>query len=139
MYFTKNDTAREFFKLVKLIQDNYQYYYNLYNFKSGPYRNDYAISIAYNLLSIENYFRDPLFTLPSQYTISEVRQDGTIVYEFDGRNKTEVSYINNTNLHVMNKHSILEHTNEILIYATQPILTRVEQSSTGEWPKHEES
>lgn len=139
LYFTRNDTAGEFFKLVNLIQDNYQYYYNLYNFKSGPYRNDYAISIAYNLLSIENYFHDPLFTLPSQYTISEVREDGTIIYEFDGRNKTEVSYINNTNLHVMNKHSILEHTNEILRYATQPILTRVEQSSAGEWSRHEES
>ena len=139
LYFTRNDTAKEFFNLVKLIQDNYQYYYNLYNFKMGPYRNDYAISIAYNLLSIENYFHDPLFTLPSQYTISEVREDGTIIYEFDGRNKTEVSYINNTNLHVMNKHSILEHINEILRYATQPILTRVDQSSTGEWPKHEES
>jgi len=139
LYFTRNDTAKEFFKLVNLIQDNYQYYYNLYNFKSGPYRNDYAISIAYNLLSIENYFHDPLFTLPSQYTINEVREDGTIIYEFDGRNKTEVSYTNNTNLHVMNKHSILEHTNEILRYATQPILTRVEQSSTGEWSRHEES
>ena len=52
IYFTKNDTAREFFNLVKLVQDNYQYYYNLYNFKSGPYRNHYAISIAYNLLSL---------------------------------------------------------------------------------------
>ena len=119
LYFTKNDTAREFFKLVSLIQDNYQYYYNLYNFKMGPYRNDYAISIAYNLLSLDTYFIDPLFTLPSQYTINKVREDGTVVYEYDG----SIAYLKNTNVHIMNKHSILEYINEILIYATQPTIT----------------
>ena len=36
----------------------------------------------------------------------------------------------------MNKHSILEHIDEILIYATQPIVTQI--SSTGEWQRHEE-
>ena len=118
LYFTKNDTAREFFNLVKLVQDNYQYYYNLYNFKSGPYRNDYAISIAYNLLSLEHYIIDPLFTLPSQFTLEDVREDGTLVHNADG----EVSYIRNTNVHVMNKHSIIEHIDEILRYATQPTL-----------------
>ena len=102
IYFTKNDTAREFFNLVKLVQDNYQYYYNLYNFKSGPYRNDYAISIAYNLLSLEHYIIDPLFTLPSQFTLEDVREDGTLVHNADG----EIAYIKNTNLHFMNKHSI---------------------------------
>ena len=119
IYFTKNDTAREFFNLVKLVQDNYQYYYNLYNFKSGPYRNDYAISIAYNLLSLEHYIIDPLFTLPSQFTLEDVREDGTLVHNADG----EISYIRNTNVHIMNKHSIIEHIDEILRYATQPILT----------------
>ena len=118
IYFTKNDTAREFFNLVKLVQDNYQYYYNLYNFKSGPYRNDYAISIAYNLLSLEHYIIDPLFTLPSQFTLENVREDGTLVHNADG----EISYIRNTNVHVMNKHSIIEHIDEILRYATQPTL-----------------
>ena len=118
IYFTKNDTAREFFNLVKLVQDNYQYYYNLYNFKMGPYRNDYAISIAYNLLSLEHYIIDPLFTLPSQFTLEDVREDGTLVHNADG----EVSYIRNTNVHVMNKHSIIEHIDEILRYATQPTL-----------------
>ena len=118
IYFTKNDTAREFFNLVKLVQDNYQYYNNLYNFKMGPYRNDYAISIAYNLLSLEHYIIDPLFTLPSQFTLEDVREDGTLVHNADG----EVSYIRNTNVHVMNKHSIIEHIDEILRYATQPTL-----------------
>jgi hypothetical protein len=132
LYFTKNDTAREFFNLVKLVQDNYQYYYNLYNFKMGPYRNDYAISIAYNLLNLEHYLLDPLFTLPSQYSIDTVREDGVVTYMFDDK----VSYVKNTNIHVMNKHSILEHIDEILIYATQPIVTQI--SSTGEWQRHEE-
>jgi len=119
LYFTKNDTAREFFNLVKLVQDNYQYYYNLYNFKMGPYRNDYAISIAYNLLSLDYYFLDPLFTLPSQYSINTVQEDGVVTYGFDDK----VTYIKNTNIHIMNKYSILEHTDEILQYATQPTIT----------------
>ena len=127
IYFTKNDTAQEFFNLVKLVQDNYQYYYNLYNFKSGPYRNDYAISIAYNLLSLEHYIIDPLFTLPSQFTLEDVREDGTLVHNADG----EVSYIRNTNVHVMNKHSIIEHIDEILRYATQPLVHTTYEANQG--------
>ena len=127
IYFTKNDTAREFFNLVKLVQDNYQYYYNLYNFKSGPYRNDYAISIAYNLLSLEHYILDPLFTLPSQFTLENVREDGTLVHNADG----EIAYIKNTNVHVMNKHSIIEHIDEILRYATQPTLVHTYEENQG--------
>jgi hypothetical protein len=126
IYFTKNDTAREFFNLVKLVQDNYQYYYNLYNFKSGPYRNDYAISIAYNLLSLEHYILDPLFTLPSQFTLENVREDGTLVHNADG----EIAYVKNTNVHIMNKHSIIEHVDEILRYATQPTLTHEANQGT---------
>ena len=34
----------------------------------------------------------------------------------------EIAYIKNTNVHVMNKHSIIEHIDEILRYATQPTL-----------------
>ena len=130
LYFTKNDTAREFFNLVKLVQDNYQYYYNLYNFKSGPYRNDYAISIAYNLLSLEHYLLDPLFTLPSQFIIDTIREDGTLVYEYD----KEVAYIKNTNVHIMNKHSIIEHIDDILRYATQPTLIHTtHEANQGAW------
>lgn len=124
MYFTKGETAKAFFDLVKMIQENYMYYYNLYNFRKGPYRNDYAISIAYNLLSLDSYFGNKLLTLPSQYSLTDVREDGTVVYEFDN----EVAFSSNANLHVMNKHSIIEHTNSIIRYATQPTLTLTPQN-----------
>ncbi len=118
LYFTKGETAKTFFDLVSTVKENYMYYYNLYNFKKGPYRNDYAISIVYNLLSLEGYFDNSLLTLPSQHTLTDVREDGAVVYEFDN----EVSMIRNANLHIMNKYSILEHANSIIRYATQPTL-----------------
>ena len=75
----------------------------------GPYRNDYAISIAYNLLSLEHYILDPLFTLPSQFTIEDVREDGTLVHNADG----EIAYIKNTNVHFLNKKTILDNSDRI--------------------------
>ena len=126
LYFTKGETAKAFFDLMKMIQENYMYYYNLYNFKKGPYRNDYAISIAYNLLSLEGYFDNSLLTLPSQHTLTDVREDGTVVYEFDNN----VSTAKNANLHIMNKHSILENANNIIRYATQPTLIHTTHEAT---------
>jgi|APSaa5957512535_1039671.scaffolds.fasta_scaffold00062_15 hypothetical protein len=132
LYFTKNNTAKEFFNLVKLVRDNYQYYYNLYNFRSGPYRNDYAISIAYNLLNCNSYFQSPLFTLPSESTLTRVKPDTSVIYEYENKNKIEVSYITNTNIHIMNKHSIINCAKEILDYVFQPVISNQKTHVTYE-------
>lgn len=48
VYFKKSPEANSVFDMMKMIQDNYDHYGKIYGFRSNPYRNDYAISIALN-------------------------------------------------------------------------------------------
>jgi len=48
VYFKKNPIAESVFDMMKMIQNNYEHYSKIYGFKSSPYRNDYALSIALN-------------------------------------------------------------------------------------------
>lgn len=46
MYFRRDPETETFFDYYRMIRENYQHYANLYNFRTQPYRNDYAVSIA---------------------------------------------------------------------------------------------
>lgn len=46
--FNKSNEARCVFNMMRMIQENYDHYSKLYRFRTAPYRNDYALSIALN-------------------------------------------------------------------------------------------
>jgi hypothetical protein len=48
IYFDKSNESKCVFDMMKMIQKNYDHYSKLYRFRSSPYRNDYALSIALN-------------------------------------------------------------------------------------------
>jgi hypothetical protein len=48
IYFKKSNESKCVFDMMKMIQKNYSHYSKLYRFRSSPYRNDYALSIALN-------------------------------------------------------------------------------------------
>lgn len=48
VYFKKSNEAKCVFDMMKMIQKNYDHYGKLYRFRSTPYRNDFALSIALN-------------------------------------------------------------------------------------------
>lgn len=49
--FKRTPKSEMLFNLVARIQDNYEYYIKLYNLNRANYRNDYAFTIADNILS----------------------------------------------------------------------------------------
>ena len=52
VYFQKTDRVKSLFELIKFIKENYNFYQQLYQFKSNSYfRNDYALSIAIHMLN----------------------------------------------------------------------------------------
>lgn len=51
IYFKKSDFAKFLFSTVKHIQENYQYYKDLYCFANGMFRNDNAFSVAIHTLN----------------------------------------------------------------------------------------
>ena len=57
-YFKKTLFTRAFFNLVRHIRSNYSYYRSLYNIDSTVFRNDFAFSIALNIMGDE--FAGPL-------------------------------------------------------------------------------
>jgi hypothetical protein len=48
LYFTKNLIAESVFTVMRMVQENYNYYSKIYGFSPTTYRNDYALSIALN-------------------------------------------------------------------------------------------
>lgn len=51
VYFRKTEYCETFFNFVKHVRDNRIYYGNLYNWRSGIYRNDFSFSIAAHMLT----------------------------------------------------------------------------------------
>lgn len=50
LYFTKSDTSKTVFDLVKHIKENYNYYRLVYNITEKKFRNDFAFSIAVHMM-----------------------------------------------------------------------------------------
>lgn len=50
MMFRRSDTARLIFETMEMIKDNWHHYRNLYGIIRSTYRNDYALSIAMNVV-----------------------------------------------------------------------------------------
>lgn len=67
--FNKTERSRLLFDMVQRIQDHYFYYRSLYNIAHTNYRNDYAFTIADQILS--GYTQDPLTQIPWTMTTLE--------------------------------------------------------------------
>ena len=74
VYFTKSDVARAIFDSMQMVEENYEHYANLYNFKKRPYRNDYALSIALNIA--DGHFNAEKFNIP--WTLKSVIPEHTL-------------------------------------------------------------
>ena len=125
MYFKKNSRAKVLFDLIKFIKDNYKFYRALYNFSdSGYFRNDYALSIALHMLSGE-FENDSIKSLTNPSLLFSTENDDMVSF-----NNGTASFIGeptqgnfslhkvNTNVHVMNKWSIVRMADRIIDYAT---------------------
>jgi hypothetical protein len=55
LYFDRSQLAKDFFILMDMIKKNYAHYSNIYKFRTSPFRNDFAASIALNTI----YGHDP--------------------------------------------------------------------------------
>lgn len=111
IYFKKDRYSSIFFKIMQMIQANYEHYANIYNFSSSPYRNDYALSIADNIsnghfLSKINHIPWELAAvMPSDKIIKTDENSYVVKYltTNNGRQLYNKIHINDMDLHVMGK------------------------------------
>jgi hypothetical protein len=111
MYFRKSGYSEYVFSLMQMIKHNWQHYRNLYQISNKLYRNDFALSIALNIV---NGHSNSCPTLP--WSMATVMPEHTVKQkDFD---KFEVSYCKNNrgfyvnlvdqDFHAMNKKQLGE-------------------------------
>lgn len=124
VYFKKTDRAKTMFGLMRFVKENYGYYKNLYQFSpSGYYRNDYSLSIALHMMNgqLEN---ETVVSLPCPDIFVATEFDDMI--DFKNNQAIFISEFEQgqyqlhrvmSNVHVMNKWSILRMAPRIIDYA----------------------
>lgn len=117
LYFTKNKLAMGVFDLMKIIRNNYLYYSAAYNFDPQLFRNDYALSIALQALTGYDTKKftvipGPLMTANSTVSLTEIRKSGELIFKWKHHNdsKSLMIRLQDTNIHIMNKRTITNHT-----------------------------
>jgi hypothetical protein len=105
--FRKTERARLLFELVGRIQRNYLYYVKLYHIREGNFRNDYAFTIANNLLSGYDLNFGQGVTTP-MLTFADVTTSITVTNGMLVVKEREKGYvIPYQNIHVMDKGYLL--------------------------------
>jgi len=123
IYFRKTDNSKLIFELMNFIRENYAYYQYLYRFNhSGYFRNDYALSIAIHMANnLMEY--GSINPLPIDHILFSMEHDE--MHRFDDGKCLITSepvqgefYMHSvsSNLHMMNKRSILRNKKEIIAY-----------------------
>ena len=125
IYFRKTEIAKTFFTLMEHVHSNYSYYRQLYNLEGTLYRNDFSASIARHMLNgfTENTVSD-VPSLPINKIVTAKPEDEII--QFTSINKVKVKItkpnnpnecivnsIKNTNVHFLNKKTILDNCDSI--------------------------
>lgn len=117
--FTKNEESRQFFNLVKHIKKHYAIYAEIYRFDSRTYRNDIAFSIASHIIAgfVTNsqYFLPPILTSQDKDLIQSVHSNGVrLLVNNPLSDQFNICNIQNSDIHLMNKQSIVRFANELL-------------------------
>jgi hypothetical protein len=106
IYFKKSDMANGIFSFMEHIKGNWEYYSLLYRFQTGPYRNDFSLSVAVQALS---GYTTKIATLPGKLhtlfsNVDVLKVTGSeVVFKYSD---TDISKISGTNIHCINKLSI---------------------------------
>ena len=125
IYFKKSPIAEYMFSIVKDVQENYQYYKDLYSFSSEMFRNDIAFSIAVHMLNGYSSDEPIIHELPVPGLI--MSWDTNDIHSINGINDITLfseklnqtgeyilARIKNTDVHIMNKWAINRHADKLI-------------------------
>jgi len=105
--FRKTNKTKMLFDLVGRIQHNYEYYLNLYHIRYNSFRNDYAFTIADNILN--GYDQNTVRGIPwPMLTFTEVIKSMTYSNNLITVKEKDRAYvIPKQNIHIMDKEYLL--------------------------------
>lgn len=124
IYFKKSSMAEHFFSIMKHVQENYEYYKDLYFFANRMFRNDHAASIAVHML---NGYADsgaikelPINGLLMCWDTDDIHSlpgvNDIVVYTEKKNQKGNylLARFKNTDIHIMNKWAINRHAKKLI-------------------------
>lgn len=113
--FKKTDRVKQIFECLKMIQENYNHYANIYKLNPDTFRNDYGLTIAYKIVNGHlfktsdiipwNLMHIGLNTYVYANNSYENNTEYTIIYDKWARNKIKKEYltIKDMDFHIINK------------------------------------
>lgn len=118
--FTKSQKSKIFFDTIECIKNNYKWFADVFRFDDRQYRNDISFSISKHII---DGFEQNSVCLPPLTTVL----DRDILYAVDNKkltflidhkldNKFCAATVSDTDIHVMNKQSILRNRQQLLDY-----------------------
>jgi len=117
-YFKKTNLNELFFNHLKYIRENWPYYCSLYQIKETKFRNDFAFSIGiHNIFSSRvskrfGFIPGKLFyTIDRDTLIESVEKKLVFLMSNNTDAKLQPAAVNNTDVHIMNKFSLLRTMN----------------------------
>ena len=115
--FDRTPKSQMLFDLVARIERNYPYYCRLYNVRNTNYRNDYAFTIADNILNgycqdIENYLPWSMISVANPIDSLELRDQKLLL-----KVKDQAHVLPKQSLHILSKAFLLSDACEQLIGA----------------------
>jgi hypothetical protein len=110
MMFHRCEHARLIFNFMRLIRSNWRHYKNLYKIATATYRNDYALSIALNIINGQTleYSSIP-WQLPSvtpEHRVTQLDQDSYRIDYIDQDRRPQWISVHNQDFHAMGKHHL---------------------------------
>lgn len=116
--FTKNSRSKLFFDTVNNIRDNYQTFADIFRFDHRQFRNDIAFSVAKHILNGYEESTDinlpPVLTLLDKDILHEVNNNKLLLLISTETSTYCAAAIHNTDIHIMNKQSIIRNSNALL-------------------------
>jgi hypothetical protein len=118
--FTKNERSKSLFDMIDYVKKNYEYYADVFRFDHRQFRNDIAFSVAKHIL--DGFTTESKITLPPLLTaldkdiLVSVNTDGKLTFLVTPNSDSEfcAATIKNTDLHIMNKQSIIRNAESLL-------------------------
>lgn len=114
--FRKTDRTRQIFECLKMVQENYKHYVNLYGILGLTYRNDYGLTIATRI--VNGQVDDPSMYIPwnlnhikDELKVSKI-DDTSYALIKETSKRPEYIVMKDTDFHCLSKNTFMELVNE---------------------------
>jgi len=117
--FSKTPRAKTFFDTVNFVKENYKHYADIFRFDNRQYRNDIAFSVAKHILdgfiNLDSGRLPPVLTTLDKDILASVEDNKlTFLISTPLGEKYIPASITDTDIHIMNKQSIIRHGSQLL-------------------------